>query len=79
VIGIVTVLSAVWNAASVVQAPPEQTLIIQDYVALPITGKLDGKTPNETALARVNAIREETGGAGRFYMPVVSGPLYIYD
>jgi hypothetical protein len=69
---------AVWNVGAA-QAPSELTLEIEDYVAMPITGKLDGKTANETALARVNAIREETGGAGRFFIPVVSGPLYIFD
>jgi hypothetical protein len=68
-----------WSASTGAQAPAELTLEIQDYVAMPITGKLDGKTPNETALSRVNAIREETGGAGRFFIPVVSGPLYIFD
>jgi hypothetical protein len=78
-IGIAAVLSAVWNAVPAAQAPVHLTLEIQDYVAMPITGKLDGKTPNETALSRVNAIREETGGAGRFFMPVVSGPLYAFD
>ena len=47
---------------------------------MPITGKLVGaETPNESALSRVNAIREETGGSHRWFLPVVSGPIYIYD
>ena len=70
---------ALWSISAAAPAPAQLTLEIQDYVAMPITGKLDGKTPNESALSRVNAIREETGGANRFFIPVVSGPLYVFD
>ena len=62
------------------QAPAVMTLEIEDYVAMPITGKLVGaETANESALSRVNAIREETGGSQRWFLPVVSGPIYIFD
>ena len=77
---------ALWNVGMAAQAPsgtqavPGMTLEIEDYVAMPVTGKLqDPTTPNETALARVNAIREETGGSHRWFLPVVSGPVYIFD
>jgi hypothetical protein len=47
---------------------------------MPVLGKLVGSTtPNESSLSRVNAIREETGGSHRWFLPVVSGPVYIYD
>ena len=47
---------------------------------MPVLGMLEGaKTSNESAIARVNAIREETGGSHRFFLPVVSGPIFIYD
>ena len=56
------------------------TFEIEDYVAMPITGKLVGAaTANEAALSRVNAIREETGGSHRWFLPIVSGPIYIFD
>ena len=47
---------------------------------MPVLGKLEGATtPNESAIARVNGIREETGGSHRLFLPVVSGPILIYD
>ena len=59
---------------------PGLTIEIEDFVTMPITGKLVGaETPNESSLSRVNAIREETGGSHRWFLPVVSGPIYIYD
>jgi glucose/sorbosone dehydrogenase len=69
--------------AVIAQTPqtfPGLTIELEDTVAMPITGKLVGaETPNESALSRVNAIREETGGSTRWFLPVVSGPIYIYD
>ena len=87
---VVIVAVALWNVGTAAQAPPAapappaaatMTLEIEDHVAMPITGKLDGGTgtPNEAALSRVNAIREEAGGSHRWFLPVVSGPIYIYD
>ena len=72
--------SSVWHIGFAAQAPAAMTLEIEDHVAMPITGKLVGaETPNESSLSRVNAIREETGGSHRWFLPVVSGPIYIYD
>ena len=59
---------------------PGMTLELEDTITMPVLGRLEGaKTPNESAIARVNAIREETGGSHRFFLPVVSGPIMIYD
>jgi hypothetical protein len=60
-------------------APAEITLEIKDYVALPITGLVDGKTNYDGLLARVSGMREEPGGANRFFVPDLNGPLYIVD
>jgi Glucose / Sorbosone dehydrogenase len=74
---------ALWTLSAFAQTPPTfpgLTIEIEDHVAMPITGKLVGaETPNESSLSRVNAIREETGGSHRWFLPVVSGPVYIYD
>jgi hypothetical protein len=56
------------------------TLELEDSITMPVLGMLEGaKTANESAIARVNAIREETGGSHRLFLPVVSGPIFIYD
>jgi hypothetical protein len=55
------------------------TLDIQDYFALPITGKLDGTGQTDGMLARVNSLREEPGGRNRFFLNDLNGPLYILD
>jgi hypothetical protein len=60
-------------------ASAEITLEIKDYVALPITGLLDGKTNYDGLLARVSGLREEPGGANRVFVPDLNGPLYIVD
>jgi glucose/sorbosone dehydrogenase len=76
-------LCALWTIRAAAQTPqtfPGLTIEIEDFIEMPITGKLVGaETPNESALSRVNAIREETGGSNRWFLPVVSGPVYIYD
>jgi hypothetical protein len=73
-------ICALWSAGAAAQAPAGLVLELQDYVEMPITGKLEGATtPNESALSRINAIREETGGSHRWFLPVVSGPIYIFD
>src|SRR5438045_5541214 len=46
---------------------------------MPRTGKVDGKGSNELLLARVNALREEAGGANRLFITDLNGPLYILD
>ena len=55
------------------------TLEIKDYVTMPMTGMVQGKTSNEMLLARVNTIREEPGGAPRLFVADMNGPLYILD
>jgi hypothetical protein len=73
--GLAAVLPALWAAAS---APP-LTLEVKDYLELPITGKVDGKGQTDGMLARVNALREEPGGANRLFLHDLNGPLYILD
>ena len=58
---------------------PQLTLEIKDYVAMPITGTLDGTGQTDGMLARVNSLREEPGGADRFFVNDLNGPLYILD
>jgi hypothetical protein len=81
---------AVWNVGAVTRAQegskatpptfPGMTLELEDSITMPVLGMLEGaKTANESAIARVNGIREETGGSHRFFLPVVSGPILIYD
>src|SRR6185503_16670434 len=64
-------------------APPGNgaplTLEVRDFATLPITGKLDGAGQVDGMLARVNAIREEPGGSGRFFVVDMNGPVYILD
>ena len=67
-------------AQSTPQTLPGLTIELEDFITMPVLGKLEGAaTPNESAIARVNAIREETGGSHRLFLPVVSGPIVIYD
>jgi Glucose / Sorbosone dehydrogenase len=55
------------------------TIEIKDYVALPITGSVDGTGQTDGMLARVNTVREEPGGARRLFINDLNGPLYIVD
>lgn len=55
------------------------TLEIKDYVEFPITGELEDVGQTGGILARVNALREEPGGANRFFVNELRGPLYILD
>jgi hypothetical protein len=57
----------------------EVTLEIKDYVAMPITGRLDGQGQTDGMLARVNSMREEPGRTTRFFINDLNGPLYIFD
>ena len=69
-------------AAAVCGAPAasaQVTLDIQDYVEAPMTGLVDGKGSNDLLLARVNTLREEVGGAKRFFISDLNGPLYVFD
>jgi glucose/arabinose dehydrogenase len=69
-------VAALGVAVSGVQAP--LVLTIEDYAALPLTGMTSGQG-NIGSLARVNVMREEPGGAGRFFVADLNGPLYILD
>jgi hypothetical protein len=66
-------------AGGAAETPPPLTLDLADYLALPITGKLDGTGQTDGMLARINAFREEPGGRGRVFLPDLNGPLYILD
>jgi hypothetical protein len=55
------------------------TIELADYFALPITGRLDGTGQTDGMLARVNALRDEPGGRGRFFVVDLNGPIYILD
>src|SRR6266540_3909932 len=68
-IGLAIVLPVLGGAAGV----PTLTLEIKDYVAMPITGALDGKGQTDGLLARVNSMREEPGGANRFFINDLNG------
>jgi hypothetical protein len=68
-------LPVLWGAAS----SQPLTLEVKDYLELPITGKVDGKGQTDGMLARVNALREEPGGASRLFVHDLNGPLYVVD
>src|SRR4029077_561492 len=72
-------LTACLPALRVAGSEPSLTLEIKDYVELPITGKLDGTGQSDGMLARMNSLREEPGGANRFFINDVNGPMYIVD
>ena len=52
---------------------------LEDFLVMPITGKVDGTGSNELLLSRVNTLREEVGGAKRVFISDLNGPLYIVD
>src|ERR1700704_4650946 len=68
-------LAGLWPAS----ASAQLTIELKDYVTMPMTGVTEGKGSNEVLLARVNAVREEPGGANRFFVADLNGPLYILD
>ena len=59
--------------------PTPFTVEIRDYAAMPVTGAVNRPGATEGLLARVNSLREEPGGAGRFFVNDLNGPLYILD
>jgi glucose/sorbosone dehydrogenase len=67
--------------AAVTGAAPSTpvALEITDYLALPITGRLDGTGQTDGMLARINAFREEPGATGRIFLVDLNGPVYILD
>src|SRR5207244_11273734 len=76
VIRALLVAAAVLWAAT---ASAQLTVEIKDYVALPVTGTVDGTGQTDGMLARVNTVREEPGGARRLFVNDLNGPLYIVD
>ena len=81
---LVTGACALWSVVTAAQSTPQTfpglTIELEDTITMPVLGKLEGATtPNESAIARVNGIREETGGSRRLFLPVVSGPILIYE
>ena len=71
-------LIAVALLAQNVGAEAPLILQIKDYATAPMTGSTTG-TGNAGSLARINMLREEPGGAGRFFVNDLNGPLYILD
>src|SRR5439155_23470393 len=72
VLGVLSVLGSVPH-------PTPITLELKDYAVLPITGLVDGKGQTDGLLARVNSLREEPGGANRFFANDLNRPKYILD
>src|SRR5205809_7270861 len=60
-------------------ASDQLTVTVEDFVALPITGSVDGTGQTDGMLARVNTIREEPGGGKRLFVNDMNGPLFIVD
>ena len=71
-------LFAIAILARSVGAEAPLVLQIKDYATAPMTGSTTG-TGNGGSLARINMLREEPGGAGRFFVNDLNGPLYILD
>jgi hypothetical protein len=61
-----------------VRADAPLVLQIEDYATAPMTGSTTG-AGNLGSLARINMMRQEPGGAGRFFVNDLNGPLYILD
>jgi len=70
---------AAWCAILAAAPAPDVVLELHDFVEFPITGKLDGTGQTDGILARINSLREEPGGAARFFVNDLNGPLYIVD
>jgi hypothetical protein len=72
-------LALVLPALAAASSSPPITVELRDYATLPITGTMDGTGQTDGMLARVNSLREEPGGANRFFVNDLNGPLYILD
>src|SRR6185436_4278609 len=66
-------------AFSAGSASAQLTIEVKDYLTMPKTGLLNEKAANDVFFARVNALKEEPGGATRLFVPDQNGPLYILD
>src|SRR5690349_281667 len=60
-------------------APPELTIELKDFAAMPVTGAVDGPGNSAGLLARINFLRQEPGGKRRIFVNDLNGPLYILD
>ena len=78
-LGVLRIVALVAFPGIVPCASAQVTLDIRDYVEAPMTGLPDGKGTNDLLLARINTMREETGGAKRLFISDLNGPLYIID
>lgn len=67
------------QALTAAALPTDLTLQIKDYMAMPITGVVQGTGNNAPLLARINFLREEPGGSNRLFVNDLNGPLYILD
>ncbi len=68
---------ALQSLGAAADTPAPLMVDLADYLALPITGRVDGTGQTDGMLARVNAFREEPGGTGRVFVLDLNGPLYI--
>ena len=68
---------AVAPPTAVDKAVARRTLVLTDYVQMPITADNSGDN-TRAQLARVNFMRDEPGGR-RFFVNDLNGPLYILD
>jgi hypothetical protein len=73
-------LAVLWLTPAGVQSSFAQrlTLELTTWAEAPITGEVDGAS-NRASLARINVLREEPGGRGRFFLADLNGPLYVVD
>jgi hypothetical protein len=74
---VVAAPALLWAQAAA--TPADVTLEIRDYAEFPITGLVGGTGQTDGMLARINAVREEPGGASRLFVNDLNGPLYIVD
>jgi hypothetical protein len=49
------------------------------FYVLFFTGKVDSRGNNDAMLARINGLHGEPGGANRFFVHDLNGPLYIVE
>jgi hypothetical protein len=75
---VIACLAGVLALAAAADGPPV-TLELRDFAAAPITGRFDGTGQTDGMLARITSLREEPGGANRFFINDLNGPLYILD
>jgi hypothetical protein len=81
--GRVALFAAAWLAGTLsllhASPSPQVTIELRDFVAMPVTGRVDGRGQTDGLLARVNSLREEPGGATRLFVNDLNGVLYILD